>query len=71
MVPRLQFDSLSMWVDESREKLYVVYKNQLLRLPLKAVEKSAAVSLEHFMQTGFVEFENPVALIFPAVFADK
>jgi hypothetical protein len=24
-----------MWVDESRDKLYIVYQDQLLRLPLK------------------------------------
>jgi hypothetical protein len=34
-VPQINFSSLSMWVDESHGKLYVVYENQLLRLPLK------------------------------------
>jgi hypothetical protein len=27
---------MSMWVDEKSGKLYVVYKGQLLRLPLKS-----------------------------------
>lgn len=34
-VPQILFESMSMWVDESHNKLYVVYKNQLLSLPLK------------------------------------
>lgn len=34
-VPQLSFDSMSMWVDESRKQIYVVYRNQLLRLPLE------------------------------------
>ncbi|HEX7335556.1 MAG TPA: HEAT repeat domain-containing protein [Pyrinomonadaceae bacterium] len=36
VVPQISFDSMSMWVDESRDKIYVVYKDQLLRLPLKS-----------------------------------
>ena len=35
-VPQISFDSMSMWVDEKQGKLYVVYKSQLLRLPLKS-----------------------------------
>ena len=34
-VPQISFDSMSMWVDEKAGKLYVVYKGQLLRLPLE------------------------------------
>ena len=34
-IPQINFDSMSMWVDETHDKLYVVYKNQLIRLPLK------------------------------------
>ena len=34
-VPHISFESMSMWVDESHNKLYVVYKSELLRLPLK------------------------------------
>jgi hypothetical protein len=35
-VPQLIFDSMSMWVDASQKKVYVVYKGQLLRLPLES-----------------------------------
>jgi len=35
-VPHIAFDSMSMWVDEKGGRLYVVYKGQLLRLPLKS-----------------------------------
>ena len=35
LVPQISFDSMSMWVDESRNKVYVVYRDQLLSLPLK------------------------------------
>lgn len=35
-VPQIAFASLSMWVDEKEGKLYVVYRDQLLRLPLKS-----------------------------------
>ena len=38
-VPQLIFDSMSMWVDAGQKKVYVVYKGQLLRLPLQAAEK--------------------------------
>lgn len=41
-VPQLQFDSMSMWVDAGQKKVYVVYKGQLLRLPLQAPAKSSA-----------------------------
>jgi hypothetical protein len=39
-VPQLQFDSMSMWVDAGQQKVYVVYKGQLLRLPLALPQKS-------------------------------
>ena len=35
-VPQISFDSMSMWVDEKQGKLYLVYKNHLLRLPLNS-----------------------------------
>ena len=35
-VPHISFESTSMWVDEKQGKLYLVYKSQLLRLPLKS-----------------------------------
>lgn len=38
-VPQLIFDSTSMWVDAREKKVYLVYKGQLLRLPLQATEK--------------------------------
>ena len=38
-VPQLIFDSLSMWVDAGEKKVYVVYKGQLLRLPLQVAAK--------------------------------
>ena len=34
-VPKILFASMSMWVDEEQEKLYLVYRGELLRLPLK------------------------------------
>ena len=34
-IPQIHFDSLSMWVDEKHGKIYVVYKGQLLSIPLK------------------------------------
>ena len=34
-LPQISFESMSMWVDEKREKLYFVYRAQLMRLPLK------------------------------------
>jgi hypothetical protein len=37
-VPQIVFTSMSMWVDESQKKVYVVYKGQLLRLPLQVTE---------------------------------
>ena len=36
LIPHIAFDSMAMWVDESNEKLYLVYEGQLLRLPLKS-----------------------------------
>ncbi len=36
LIPHITFDSMAMWVDESNEKLYLVYEGQLLRLPLKS-----------------------------------
>jgi hypothetical protein len=38
VVPHLSFDSMAMWVDEERAKLYVIYEGQLLRLPLGKVQ---------------------------------
>jgi hypothetical protein len=35
-VPRIIFDSMTMWIDVAKGKVYVVYKSQLLRLPLQA-----------------------------------
>lgn len=35
VVPRLVFDSFSMWVDEPSSSLYIVYEGQLLRLPFQ------------------------------------
>lgn len=43
-VPQLLFDSTSMWVDAGQKKVYVVYKGQLLRLPLQADEAPASVT---------------------------
>ena len=34
-VPKIQFGSMAMWVDEAGNKVYFIYKNQLLSLPLK------------------------------------
>ena len=39
VVPKLIFNSMSMWVDASHGKVYVVYKNQLLRLPLQTATR--------------------------------
>jgi len=33
-LPHISFDSMAMWVDAKQKKIYVVYNNQLLRLPL-------------------------------------
>jgi hypothetical protein len=35
-VPQITFDSMSMWVDEKQGEIYLVYKDQLLRLPLRS-----------------------------------
>ena len=35
-VPHIVFNSMAMWVDANQAKVYLVYKNQLLRLPLQA-----------------------------------
>ena len=43
-VPQIMFDSTSMWVDAVQKKVYVVYKGQLLRLPLQAIEPPASVT---------------------------
>ena len=40
-VPKLLFNSFSMWVDAEQKKVYVVYKGQLLRLPLQTTETPA------------------------------
>ncbi|HET8781157.1 MAG TPA: HEAT repeat domain-containing protein [Pyrinomonadaceae bacterium] len=38
IVPQIVFGSMTMWVDEGQKKVYVVYKGQLLRLPLQVTE---------------------------------
>ena len=43
-VPQLLFDSKSIWVDAAQKKVYVVYKGQLLRLPLQATDAPASVT---------------------------
>ncbi len=43
-VPQLIFDSNAIWVDASQKKVYVVYKRQLLRLPLQSTENSTPPS---------------------------
>jgi len=45
VIPQITFDSMSMWVDESRNKIYVVYREQLLSLPLKTAVAPAKVYL--------------------------
>lgn len=42
LVPHIVLDSLSMWVDAKQGKIYVVYRGQLLRLPLEATAAAAA-----------------------------
>ena len=39
VVPQLVFNSMMMWVDASHAKVYLVYKGQLLRLPLQSTPK--------------------------------
>jgi hypothetical protein len=34
-LPKITFDSMSMWVDEKRGKVYVVYQGQLISIPLR------------------------------------
>ena len=41
IVPRIEFDSMTMWVDAKQEKVYVVYKGQLLRLRLQTAPTAA------------------------------
>jgi len=38
-VPHIVFDSMAMWVDGNKGKVYVVYRGQLLSLPLQAAAK--------------------------------
>jgi hypothetical protein len=38
-VPHIVFDSMAMWVDGNKGKVYVVYKGQLLSLPFQAAAK--------------------------------
>ena len=33
-IPKIKFNSMSMWVDESAGKVYFVYRGHLLALPL-------------------------------------
>jgi hypothetical protein len=35
-IPHISFNSMSMWVDEGSNKIYFVYRGQLLRLPFDA-----------------------------------
>ena len=39
LLPKIVFDSMSMWVDEAAGKVYLVYEGQLLCLPLPSVVK--------------------------------
>jgi len=34
-IPHISFDSFQMWVDEAGGKLLVIYRGQLLRMPLQ------------------------------------
>lgn len=38
-VPHIAFDSRAMWIDANQGKVYLVYRGQLLRLPLQAAAK--------------------------------
>jgi hypothetical protein len=38
-IPHISFDSMSMWVDEKRGKIYIAYKGQLLSIPLPATDE--------------------------------
>jgi hypothetical protein len=38
-VPQLIFDSMTMWIDAGQRQVYLVYKGQLLRLPLQTTAK--------------------------------
>jgi hypothetical protein len=40
LIPHISFDSMSMWVDAGHAKIYLVYKDQLLRLPLQAATEN-------------------------------
>ncbi|HKR23226.1 MAG TPA: hypothetical protein VJS17_11555, partial [Pyrinomonadaceae bacterium] len=35
-IPHIVFDSMNMWIDANAAKIYLVYKGQLVRLPLQA-----------------------------------
>lgn len=37
-VPQISFDSMNMWVDETINKVYIVYNGQLLSVPLRKEE---------------------------------
>lgn len=39
VLPHISFDSMSLYVDEAEGKFYVVYRGQLLRLPLTETKK--------------------------------
>jgi len=41
-VPHIIFESMTMWVDGNKGKLYVVYTGQLLSLPLSAAAPNNA-----------------------------
>jgi hypothetical protein len=34
-LPKINFSTMDMWVDESEDKVYFVYSGHLLRVPLK------------------------------------
>jgi len=36
-IPHIRFDSMAMWVDEKRNKIYVVYQGQLISIPLQSL----------------------------------
>lgn len=37
-LPQIEFDSMQIWVDEAETKVYLVYRGQLLRFPLKQMK---------------------------------
>jgi hypothetical protein len=39
LVPHITFDSMEMWMDPAGAKLYIIYENNLLRLPMPVLSK--------------------------------